>query len=93
MMKSLMVMISFGNSFYQEIIADIYIVDLTVQRYVFLKTRFFYPVCTGECMAKRDKRLRLGMEFVCSDKRKQEIEFNMLDYCFRCMLNSKYKKI
>lgn len=39
MMKSLMVMISFGNSFYQEIIADIYIVDLTVQRYVFLKTR------------------------------------------------------
>ena len=43
-------------------------------------------------MAKRDKRLRLGMEFVCSDKRKQEIEFNMLDYCFRCMLNSKYKK-
>ena len=30
--------------------------------------------------------------FACSDRRMQEIEFNMLDYCFRCMLNSKYKK-
>lgn len=30
--------------------------------------------------------------FACSDKRKQDIEFNMLGYCFRCMLNSKYLK-
>ena len=30
--------------------------------------------------------------FACPDRRMQEIEFNMLDYCFRCMLNSKYKK-
>ena len=31
--------------------------------------------------------------FACPDRSMQEIEFNMLDYCFRCMLNSKYKKI
>lgn len=42
------------------------------------------------CKQKASERILM---FACSDKRKQEIEFNMLDYCFRCMLNSKYKKI
>lgn len=42
-----------------------------------------------------DKKLMVKrvLMFACSDRRMQEIEFNMLDYCFRCMLNSKYKKI
>ena len=63
------------------------------KEYAYCAKCSFYPVCTGECMAKREKRLRLGKEFTCSEKRKQDVEFNILDYCFRCLLNSKYKKI
>lgn len=50
----------------------------------------FYPVCTGECPAKRDKRLSTGIPFKCPDGQMERIEYNILDYCCRCMLNTKY---
>ena len=50
----------------------------------------YSPVCTGECLANRDKRLKKNEQFKCPNNMKKELEIKILDYCFRNMLNAKY---
>lgn len=51
----------------------------------------YYPVCTGECPAKRDSRLTSGSPFTCPKGQKARIEYGILDYCCRSILNSRNK--
>lgn len=52
----------------------------------------FYPVCRGECVAQRDSRLQRNEPFKCLYERRDRLEFKLLDYCFRCMLNAKHQE-
>ena len=53
----------------------------------------YYPVCTAECPSKRDTRLSAGIPFKCPNGQLERIEYSILDYCSRCMLNSKYNNL
>lgn len=53
----------------------------------------YYPVCTAECLSKRDTRLSAGIPFKCPNGQLERIEYSILDYCCRCMLNSKYNNL
>lgn len=52
----------------------------------------FFPVCRGESIAQRDRRLSRSKPFKCLYEEKDKLEFKILDYCFRCMLNKKYQE-
>lgn len=56
------------------------------------ETCSYYPVCTGECLAQRDRRLRQNHPFKCPTHMKRDLNLKVLDYCYRNMLNAKYSK-